>query len=116
VKKFHLPYTTFAKITGNIIESAAFHDLSGKSMLVLIRFYQKVRWKRIGNISKNKHLQMTNNGQLIFTYAEASELGISPQSFSRALVELIEEKGFIDISELGHWYQKKSTMYGISER
>jgi hypothetical protein len=64
-----------------------------------------------------KHLIITNNGEIIFTYGEAKELGIkSPDTFFKVIRELVEDKGFIDVAESGHWYEKKPTKYSISQR
>ena len=64
-----------------------------------------------------KDMVITNNGDIVFTYSEAKELGIkSSQTFHRVKKELIEEKGFIDIADAGNWYDKKPTKYSISER
>jgi len=64
-----------------------------------------------------KELVITNNGRIIFTHAEARELGFkSSQTFHKVIRELVEEKGFIDIAEYGNWYQKEPTKFAISNR
>jgi hypothetical protein len=102
-----------------IIESDAFFNLSGKAaMLCLIRFHQKA-WRKNTKTGKKglKHLTITNNGEIKFTYGEAKELGIkSPDTFNKVIRELVKDKGFIDIAERGHWYEKKPTKFAISER
>jgi hypothetical protein len=102
-----------------IIESDAFLNLSGKAaMRCLIRFHQKAHRKNISTRKRGlKHLIITNNGEIIFTYGEARELGIkSPDTFKKVIRELVEDKGFIDVAESGHWYEKKPTKYSISQR
>ena len=103
-----------------LIESDAFLDLSGKAaMLCLIRFHQKTYKKRVGGRKRgsSKELKITNNGEIIFSYAEARELGIrSSETFNRVVRELVTDKGFIDIEEPGNWYQKKPTKFAISGR
>jgi hypothetical protein len=102
-----------------IIESDAFLNLSGKAaMLCLIRFHQKAHRKNTSTRKRGlKHLVITNNGEIIFTYGEARELGIkSPDTFYKVIRELVEDKGFIDVAESGHWYEKKPTKYSISQR
>ena len=48
-------------------------------------------------------MKITNNGEIIFTYAEAMELGMkSSSTFNTVLRELVEDKGFIDIAEQGN--------------
>jgi hypothetical protein len=103
----------------DLIESDAFRDLSGKAaILVLIRFHQKAHRKRMSTRRKGmKNMVITNNGEIVFCYGEAKELGIkSSQTFYRVTRELVEEKGFIDMAEVGKWYEKKPTKFSISER
>ncbi len=110
----------FCMLDPNIIESRAFEDLKGKwSLVALIRFHQKAhRKKPKGRGKKAFHqYEITNNGEIVFTYAEAKELGIrSSQTFSKVLKELVEEKGFIDVVEPGAWYSREPTKFSISER
>lgn len=64
-----------------------------------------------------KNLVITNNGEIVFTYSEAKELGIkSSQTYYKVIRELVGDKGFIDIAEQGNWYEKKPTKFAISER
>jgi len=102
----------------DLIESDAFLNLSGKAAIIcLIRFHQKAHRKRVRKKKGLKHLVITNNGQIVFTYSEATELGIkSSNTFHRVLRELVEDKGFIDIEEPGNWYEKKPNKYAICER
>lgn len=103
----------------DLIESDAFLTLSGKAaMLVLIRFHQKAYRRNLGSKNnRRKQMVITNNGQIVFTYGEAKELGIkSSQTFHRVIRELVEDKGFIDIAEPGNWYEQKPTKYSISDR
>lgn len=106
-------------LSPDLIESDAFEDLSGKAaMLCLIRFHQKAHRKKTSRKKKGmKDMVIINNGEIIFTYTEAKELGIrSSETFNRVIRELVEEKGFIDISECGNWYLKQPTKFAISER
>ena len=106
-------------LTSDLIESDAFLNLSGKAaMLCLIRFHQKAYKKNVKPKRGGANQQLiTNNGEIIFTYAEAKELGIkSSQTFYRVIRELVEEKGFIDIAESGNWYEKEPTRFAISFR
>lgn len=102
-----------------LIESKAFMDLSGKAALVaLIRFHQKAYRKRTSRKKKGlKDLVITNNGEIIFTYGEAKELGIkSSQTFYRVIKELVEDKGFINMTYRGNYYNNEPNKFGISER
>ena len=103
----------------SLIESEAFRDLSGKAAIVtLIRFHQKAYKKRIDGKKRGlKNLVVTNNGEIIFTYGEAKELGIkSTQTFHKVLKELAEDKGFIDIAYRGNYYENEPSKYSISGR
>lgn len=94
-------------------------DLSGKAaMLCLVRFHQKA-YKKNTRKKKggSKHPIITNQGEIVFTYSEAKELGIkSSRTFCRVIKELVEDKGFIDISEVGNWYLRQPTKFSISYR
>ena len=111
---------SFCMLEPALIESEAFLTLSGKAaMLCLIRFHQKAHRKRLSGKKRGsyKDLVITNNGDIVFTYSEAKELGIkSSQTFHRVKKELIEEKGFIDIADAGNWYDKKPAKFSICER
>ena len=106
-------------LTPDLIESEAFLNLSGKAaMLCVIRFHQKAFKKKIKRKrGGSKEQIITNNGEIIFTYAEAKELGIrSSRTFNRVIRELVEDKGFIDIAEYGSWYGKQPNKFSISCR
>ena len=106
-------------LEADLIESDAYRDLSGKwSLVVLIRFHQKAHRKNPSRRKQPLHKYIiTNNGEITFTYSEAEEMGIkSSKTFNKVIRELVEDKGFIDISELGNWYEKKPTKFAISNR
>ena len=103
----------------DLIESDAFRKLCGKwAVVVLIRFHQKVYRKNPSKKKQPLHKYIiTNNGEIIFTYSEAKELGIkSSKTFNKVIRQLVEDKGFIDIAEFGNWYQQKPTKFAISSR
>ena len=104
-------------ISRELIHSDAFRDLSGKAaLLCLLRLHQKARRKKIRGKKAVKEMVITNNNELEFTSAEAKELGMSESSFRKAIKELVEDKGFINIAVRGSWYYRTSTLYGISNR
>ncbi len=103
----------------SLIESDAFLNLSGKAAIIcLIRFHQKAYRKRASRKKQGmKDLIITNNGQIVFPYSEAEELGLkSSRTFYKVLHELVEEKGFIDIACPGNWYGGKPNKFSIRER
>lgn len=60
--------------------------------------------------------RLLNNGELVFTYAEAKRLyGITAGRFSRAIDELVE-RGFIEITATGMGVHKVESWYAISDR
>ena len=95
-RKFH--QGGYAQLEADLIESIAFQALStANSIRVLVRFWQKRRFKRKGKKGKGKCTrELANNGEIRFTYAEAAEFGMSEQTFLRVIRELIA-LGFIDI-------------------
>lgn len=91
----------WAKLEADLIQSEAFCALStANSVRVLIRFLQKRRFAKKRKNRKNIYgPEVTNQGQIIFTYQEASELGIKGKgTFQKCLKELVR-LGFIDIEE-----------------
>ena len=110
---------SFSMLEADLIESKAFLELSGKAAIIaLIRFHQKAHRKNITSKKKGmKDMIITNQGEIVFTYAEAEELGMkSSRTFYKVIRELVVEKGFIDIAEPGEWYLNKPTRYSISGR
>ncbi len=83
--------------------------LSGKSIIVMLRFLQKRQWT-----GKGKKTTYTNTN-LVFTYEEAEELGISRSTFLEILTKLVE-LGFIDIEHQGNGLAKDYSRYAVSER
>jgi hypothetical protein len=109
---------SFCMLEADLIESDALRDLSGKAaLLVLIRFHQKAhRRKTRGSRRSIQRYEITNNGEIVFTYAEAKELGIaSSRTFWKACRELVE-KGFTDLAEHPNWLEKQPAKWAISTR
>jgi len=118
-KKRKFNNRSFCMLEPDLLESNAFRDLSGKwAVVVLIRFHKKAHRKNPGKKKQPLHRYViTNNGEIVFTYSEAKELGIkSERTFYTVIRELVEQKGFIDIEELGNWYEKRPHKYAISNR
>ena len=116
--KLEFENRSFCMLEPDLIESQAVKDLSSKAALyILMRFHQKVHRKKPKRSQRHlRRYDYTNNGELVFTYAEAKELGIGESAFYRALRELVEDKGFIDIAKPGNWYLREPTKYAISWR
>jgi hypothetical protein len=106
-KKFLLKRNVY--LEWELSDSEAFRSLSGNAMRVLIRFLQKRTWT-----GKKKQKTYINTG-LVFTYAEAEELGISTSSF-HDIIKKIYEMGFIDIEHQGGGLAKDCSRYAVSDR
>jgi hypothetical protein len=117
-KKRKFRNRSFCILEPDLIESDAVRDLSGKfALLVLIRFHQKAHRR---NPSRKKQgiqkMIITNNGEIVFTHAEARELGIkSSGTFWKVCRELVE-KGFLELAEYPNWLEKKPGKWAISTR
>jgi len=66
-------------------------------------------------VPEDKQYQITNNGELIFTYAEAASMGITKRQFAAGLSDLVE-KGLLDITRTGRGQFKLVTLYALSNR
>lgn len=78
-------------------------------------FLMKRQFARYKNIKRQEWVQ-TNNGEINFTYDEASvKHGYSSQVFSRLLDDLVG-KGFINVERLGSGPGGVPSLYKISDR
>ena len=91
-------------------ESPAFRSLNATALFVLMDFYSKKHMKK----TRGKHV-LTNNGELVYTYKEALEKGISKATFMRALDSLID-RGFIDVRATGAGRYRSESRYALSNR
>jgi hypothetical protein len=100
-----------------MIESAAWHALKGKSAQVYIYFRAKARLqKKKDTRQKRDHEYVVlNNGELVFTYAEALSLGITKRQFAAAISDLVKH-GLLDITRTGRGQYKLTTLYAFSNR
>ena len=102
-------------IERELISSPAYLKLTGKAPQVLMVFLSKRQMVKV-SFGKRKVWHIANNGQIVFTYAEAeSKYGIGYRTFSKAIGQLIL-LGFIDIAAQGIGIGKAPTLYAISER
>ena len=97
----------------NILISKAYWDLSGAAPQYLMVLYGRRQMKYM---KANDMWVQRNNGEIVFTYAEAkSRYGINAGKHSRALKKLYEV-GFIDINHLGGGMEGDCTTFFISKR
>ena len=91
--------------TKRFYASDAYWSLNGSAIKVLEIFYLKRQLidSKIAQklkIPSDSAKMIRNNGEIIFTYKEAEEYGISNDVFTKSIDKLIYV-GFIDISEIG---------------
>jgi hypothetical protein len=99
-----------------LLKSKAYRSLrKPTSYFVFAIFMTKRQLAKVGRQGR-KHWEITNNGEIEFTYPEAKiEYGISSGAFRDAIDEL-REKGFIDIAATGMGVHKVKNLYSISDR
>jgi hypothetical protein len=97
--------------------SPAFRKLTATTIVILLEFYYRRRFCSINNPrTGNKEYVMTNNGEIVLTYAEiTTRFGIARSTFRNSIDQLVK-LGFIDIAHHGGGMMKDSSKYGISER
>ena len=72
--------------------------------------------RQVVMLGRKKKPVIKNNGEIVFTYAEAqSKFGIARSTF-RNSIDLLVNFGFIDITHHGGGMLKDWSRYGISER
>ena len=114
----HSPNEEKIYITKELLRSSVYRSLGRVSMIVYQDFLSKSIFKKD---RKNKVWQISNNGELIYTYQEAEENGFSSTQFRNAIDEL-QAKGLIDIYHQGHGGRKPKdgegdfTTYWLDDR
>ncbi len=96
-----------------LIECSAFWDLRAKAVRVLVRFFGKRKRTKM-TLGRRQDWVTTNDGAIVFTYAEAQGLGINPNAFRDILDDLVGH-GFIRIARIGGRLHGGVTLYGISD-
>ena len=105
-----------------LIYSQAFRELTGAGKDIVLIFLSKRQMGKQGRRGREQWI-VQNNGQIIFTYDEATGYGITRRRFQHGIDQAIE-KGFIDIEHHGlgvvmegeNAGSKDPTRYSISER
>jgi len=115
VKKKKFKLKRKAWIEPEMMESEAFHLLSGKAMWVLLRFLQKQTWekRRVPGSSRKENFYIKDG--LAFTYTEAIYFGISRSRFHTIIKELVA-RGFIDVEYQGGGLGRDYSRYRLSDR
>lgn len=99
-------------IERQLLKSPAWRSLSKSAQDVYLTFLLK---RKVAKIAKT--FKVTNNGELVFTYADAKkELGMAPSTFMAAIDRLVAA-GLIDITHSGSGGKKGDvSLYSISSR
>ena len=99
-----------------LLKSKAYRALkTPTAYFVLGIFMTRRKMARVGRQGKD-NWDITNNGEIVFTYQEAkTTYGISSGAFRKAIDEL-RHKGFIDIFESGAGLHRSANLYSISDR
>jgi len=102
-------------IEATILDSKAFQTLTKMQIKIFFHFMRKRIFKNVGRGKKTKKY-LANNGEIIFTYSEAENLGIPRKTFATAISKLVEV-GFIDIAHSGNGAIKGDcSKYGFYDR
>jgi hypothetical protein len=93
--------------------SPAYRKLTATSIFILMEFMYR---RKVAKAGPKGGFIIINNGELIFTYAEAwDKFKIYRSTFCRSISQLVA-LGFIDIHHSGGGMLKDFSKYGISER
>jgi hypothetical protein len=102
----------------DLLKSRAWLDLGGVAPQVYGLFRLRVQVRKVQKDRQHKRTpyEMSNNGQIVFSYVTAKrDFGITSPRFRRALTDLVE-KGFLDVTHRGGGLEGDTTKYAISER
>ena len=92
--------------------SPAFRKMTKSSIFILLEFYSR---RQVAKIPR-RGWQISNNGEIVFTYDEAKSKFRIARSTFRSSIDQLVELGFIDIAHHGGGMMKDCSKYGISER
>ncbi len=98
-----------------IPRSKAWLSLSGIAPKVYMLFLLRRRMEKAGKNGKHRWI-CTNGRELIFPYREAKDkFGITQPRFTRS-IDMLIDRGFLDIVHPGNGTAKEPTIYGLSVR
>ena len=101
-------------IERELLRSDAFKALSKSSTNILLLFYMRRKMSKLNRKNRTEWI-IENNGQIVFTYLEAENLGYTRATFLRSIDQLIE-LGFISVARTGAGVARSATLYSIDER
>jgi len=97
-----------------LTDSPAYWELKSHGIRVLFRFLEKRQLRKTKDSKGNENWVITNNGELVYTYKEATRDGMSRNQFRNAIDDLIA-RGFLEINNQGTGPGDPST-YKLCER
>uniref|UniRef100_A0A6M3LTP4 Uncharacterized protein n=1 Tax=viral metagenome TaxID=1070528 RepID=A0A6M3LTP4_9ZZZZ len=92
-----------------LIESKAFHSLTGTSKEILLHFLLK---RTFAKKKINGKRPCTNHDRINFAYTEARKKGFSQKRFTRSIDDLLA-KGFISVVHPGGGFEKDKAVYSL---
>ncbi|MHC4477712.1 MAG: hypothetical protein ACYTEL_18860 [Planctomycetota bacterium] len=108
--------STVVVLEQRLLKSKAYRSLRTPTAYFVFGIFMTKRKLAKGGRKGKEQWEITNNGEIEFTYDEAEEkYGICPSTFRNAIDEL-RDKGFLDIAATGMGVHKVTTHYSISER
>lgn len=106
---------TVSMVQQELLKSEAWLSLSGIAPQVYLLFLTKRRMERIKRGGTKRYI-CTNGNELVFTYREAlTKYGITQPRFLRT-IDMLIDRGFIDIARPGSGCARVETHYALSER
>jgi hypothetical protein len=95
-----------------LIESSAFQGLNGGQMKILLQFYLKRKISGRPSPGWSMAKKVLNQGEIVFPYSQAP---VARSTFSKAL-EVLVERGLIDVHKSGEGLYQARTYFNISDR
>jgi len=103
-------------IDTDLIDSPAFHSLTGYAPQLLITLFRKRRWDRLPKKKNQKRKYLcTNLDSLNIVYTEYLKKGISKGRLSQAIGQLLA-RGFITLIHHGGAFDKDKSVYALSDQ
>lgn len=100
-----------------LIYSKAFAELKTANAHKALAFFLTKRQCAPTGIGRCKKWEITNNGEIVFTYKEAKKkLDIKSDKTFTNIIDELRDKGFVDIASTGMGVHKVTTLYSISDR
>jgi hypothetical protein len=104
-------------VEGELVQSAAFQNLSGAAIKVFMGFRLRVQKRRRKRRSGAPVYEAQNDRELVYTYDQMqAEWGIRSRATVARVIDELVDHGFLDIVRTGQGRYKVTTIYGLGER